>query len=62
MLWINNQLADHGLNDSYIAIERAAYEATKESHPEVHAKANDKERRNGTKAAKDEDWLTTQAV
>ena len=50
MLWVDDELADHGLNDTYISIERAAEEATEECHPKVYGKAYDKEGGNGTDA------------
>ena len=36
MLWIDDELADHCLDDTYIAIERTANEAAKECHPKIH--------------------------
>lgn len=51
MFWIGDEFADHGLNDAYIAIESAAQEAAKQSHPKIGGKANDKKGGNGTEAA-----------
>ena len=62
MFRVNDELANHRLNDAYVSIERAAKEAAEESHPKVEREAHNKERRNSSKAAKYENWLTTYPV
>ena len=59
MLRVDNELADHSLNDTYVAIKGSSYEAPKECHPKVRRKANNEKGCHGANATKDEDRLTT---
>lgn len=59
---IHNQLADHGLNNTNIAIEHAANESTNESNPEAGGKSDNQQRSDGAKTAQQEDGLATNSI
>jgi hypothetical protein len=59
VLWVDDKLAYHRLDDSYIPVKRSAYEAAEEGHPKIRRKANDKKGGHSSKTAKDEHRLTT---
>ena len=52
MLRIDNQLADHCLNDTYVSVKATSEEATNKCHPKVHRKAHNEEGHNGTDTAR----------
>lgn len=41
MLWVHNELSNHRLDHTYVAIERAAKEAAEQSHPKIEGEADD---------------------
>jgi hypothetical protein len=62
MLRILDQLANHGLNDTYVSIEKATEGASEESDPKVWCQTNDEEGKYSTHASHQQDRLTTYAV
>ena len=53
MLWVDNKLAHHRLNDTYVAVKCATEKTAKECHPEIHGEANNEEGGDGTETAHD---------
>ena len=51
MFWICNELADHGLNDSNVAIEKTSEDTTNKGHPEVRSEADAEEGDTGAEAS-----------
>ena len=51
MLWIGDELAHHGLYDTYITIERTAEKATEKCKPKVGREAHQQQRCDSTEAA-----------
>lgn len=62
VLGIGHYLRNHCLDDTYIAIERAAQGSAKQCHPEVEREAYNKQGCYGTKASHDQHWFPTNAV
>lgn len=62
VLRIDNKLAHHRLDDTYISIERTADEAATECHPKVQGEANDKKGGNGTDTSHDKNGLATYPI
>jgi hypothetical protein len=54
VLRIGDEFADHGLDDAYVAIERAAQTATEQSHPKISGEAYDKQGGDGAKTSRNE--------
>lgn len=62
MLWVDGDLADHGLDHTHVTIQKSADCPTEESDPEVTGKAQEKQGKHGAKAAKEKHRLTTYPI
>jgi hypothetical protein len=62
MLWLGDQLADHGLNDADVAIEEATKGTASEGNPNVRGKSDRDHAEHGSHASDDQDGLASNAI
>ena len=62
MLWLRDELADHGLNDADIAVEKTAYGSPEHGNPNIGGKSYHDHAKHGSNAAEKQDGLAANAV
>jgi hypothetical protein len=62
MLWLGHQLANHGLNNTDVAVKQPAESASDQGDPEVLGKADHDHAEHGADASQEQDGLAPHAV
>lgn len=62
MLRLADQLTDHGLNHTNVAIQGSAEDSTNQCYPNVGGKSEDDHAEHGASAAYEQDWLSPNTV
>lgn len=62
MFGLGDELANHGLDDTNVAVEKTTDSATDQSNPNVGGEADHDHAEHGSHAAKDQDGLAANSV
>ena len=62
VLWFGDELTDHGLDDTDVAVEKSTYGSAEHSNPNVGGESYHDHAEHGSNAADDQDGLAADAV
>lgn len=62
VLWFCDELANHGLDDGNVSVEKTANDSSQQGHPDVGGKANHDHAEHGPNASQQEDGLAADSV